>query len=97
MEKQNEEMARDVAVAFDNAMTKKHMFSDCIVGDIAGELVEKGYKKEKRSEWITTLKSQMDRINAYIHRCKNCGYDYESIRPYGSSYCPDCGAMMEDR
>lgn len=94
-----EEMARLMCGNFD---TERGMCCegtecdhDCWAYREATYLHNSGYRKERQGKWITTLKGQMDRINVYIHKCKNCGYVFENIRPYGSEYCQGCGAKMK--
>ena len=59
-------------------------------GDLACEILDRLPDAEKTGEWIPID----DEIGMHWYRCSECGKIISYFRIY--SYCPTCGAKMED-
>ena len=76
--KQIEEMALDIMKVSSLPLE--------ISGAIATDLVELGYRKQVKAEWIYQEYS----MGHYIGKCSNCECEADM-----SKYCPNCGAKMK--
>ena len=84
-EKQIEEFADDIDEAIDNNMTWHDIdgITNIDTVDMANELKNKGYRKERQGEWI---RSGMNTPKCSL--CHQYSYDF-------GNYCPNCGAKMK--
>lgn len=73
-----EEMAKDVALAYNNAMAKEHLFSDCIIYDITNELIAKNYRKA--SEVVAEV---INAIHEEIRLALDSNYKAKQANGYG--------------
>lgn len=63
--------------------------------EIAKAFVNKGWRKQRTAEWVTTTETEDGVIVRYTHRCTDCNYFYKTVCPRGDDYCHKCGAKMK--
>ena len=101
MEKQIEEMARDIChlnVSCDECtMLAKQMGQSkeryCKAMQYARRAYEKGWCKQGRGKWKPYYDYFTRRNTGWI--CSNCSVVIHDLSNGDTNYCPDCGAIME--
>lgn len=93
MEQQNliDDMAKDLEDCY------THYWIDVMFDEYAKRMIEKGWRKERRGEWIRRENKSPTEIEAY---CSICGRDavYQVIgnKWQFENFCPHCGAKMKE-
>lgn len=51
----------------------------------------------ERSQWVTRLHSNGEKVDSFTHLCPVCKYEYQDQNVKGKSVCPNCGADMRGK
>ena len=95
MNKQIEEMRRDLVEIFSEEYDKRNLIT---ADNTAEKMLDKGYRKQIEGEWIAK-KEMYKAPSTYHYYCSNCEKDaiYDNFMDYArrTNFCPNCGAKMK--
>lgn len=102
-EKQIEEMAlelcrpRNIVKMIHHRTCGNCDTSSCDIYELCVDLYNAGYRKQSESEWVLTLRTDLDYYSkCIVATCKKCGAEvWHKGKAKLKKYCSECGSKMK--